>query len=230
MHTPIHIYIICVLLFFFQAGHTRQLEACLKKFKIAPQKAHAIVSIAETISGMLPLAKREHLVKLIEDPTISEVHVESCRAVARKAVVAEAMWELSKKHKTNIICADYPTLFKHDCSPAESFIRKVVMATTELHRDIAVENLTNGLKEAMRRSKRKTQKGRVKFNGRKSYLELSAMTETKKINLKAVTKRFRANEFGCRELAKKYTTILKIDSTMGHETAKRVASDVEMLP
>ena len=35
---------------------------------------------------------------------------------------------------------------------------------------------------------------------------------------------------GCRELAKKYTTILKLDSTMGHETAKRVASEVEMLP
>jgi len=208
----------------------RQLEACLKKSNIAPQKAHAIVSIAETISGMLPLAKREHLVKLIEDPTISEIHVESCRAVARKAVVAEAMWELSKKHKTNIICADYPTLFKHDCSPAESFIRKVVMATTELHRDIAVENLTNGLKDAMRRSKRKTQKGRVKFNGRKSYLETCPMTKTKKLNLKAVTKRYRANEFGCRELAKKYTTILKIDQTMGHETAKRVACEVERLP
>ena len=188
------------------------------------------MSIAETISGMLPLSKREHLVKLIQDPTISEIHVESCRAVARKAVVAEAMWELSKKHKTNIVCADYPTLFKHDCSPAESFIRKVVMATTELHRDIAVENLTNGLKDAMRRSKRKTQKGRVKFNGRKSYLEMSHMTKTKKTKLKALTKRYRAKDFGCRELAKKYSTILNIDSTMGHETAKRVASEVERLP
>ena len=65
---------------------------------------------------------------------------------------------------------------------------------------------------------------------RASYLETSPMTKTKKTNLKAVTKRYRANEFGCRELAKKYTTILKIDSTMGHETAKRVASEVERLP
>ena len=93
----------CVL--FFQAGHTRQLQACLKKLRVKPHKAQAIVSIAETISGMLPMAKREHLVKLIQDPNISDVHVESCRAVARKAVVAEAMWEVSKKHKTQIVCA-----------------------------------------------------------------------------------------------------------------------------
>ena len=90
------------------AGHAQQLEACLKKFQMAPKKAHAIGSITETISGMLPLSKREHLVKLIEDPTISEIHVESCHAVACKAVGPEAMWELNEKHKMNIICTDYP--------------------------------------------------------------------------------------------------------------------------
>jgi len=234
VHAHVYVTLVCVSVCVFfalcrQAGHTRQLEACLKKTKISAQKSKAIVTIAETISGMLPLAKREHLVKLIQDPRISEVHVESCRAVARKAVVAEAMWELSKKHKTKIICADYPELFKHNCSPAESFIRKVVMATTELHRDIAVESLSNGLKEAKKRSKCKTQTGGVKFNGRMSYLEQHYLTKTKKLKLKKLAKNFHAKTFGSRELARQYSTLLSLPKVMSHMTAKRMASEVESL-
>ena len=136
------------------------------------------------------------------------------------------MWELSKKHKTYIICADYPSLFKHDCSPAESFIRKVVMATTELHWDIAVENRTNGPKEAKKRSKRKTQKGAVKFHGRKTYLLQNPPTHAKSMKLKDVTKKYKAGKFGCRELAKQYSTVLNLPTAMGHETAKRMAHEI----
>ena len=103
------------------------------------------------------------------------------------------------------------------------------MATTELQRDIAWENLTNGLKEAKKRSKSKNQKGNVKFNGRKSYLEVCNLNKTKKLKLKSLTKQFRADAFGCRELAKKYSATLNLDQTMGHETAKRLAFDIEKL-
>jgi hypothetical protein len=135
-----------------KAGHKRQLETCLGKMSLPAKALKNVVQVAETISGMLPIAARSRLTSLIQDPNVKDIHVELCRAVARKSVVAEALFELSTALNTKVACADYPHLFKHNCSPAD-FIRKVIIANEELHRFLVVQRLTHGLEEARKRSK-----------------------------------------------------------------------------
>jgi len=162
-----------------KAGHKRQLEACIGKMSLPAKALKNVVQVAETISGILPIAARSRLTSLIQDPNIKEIHVESCRAVARKSVVAEALFELSTAFNTKIACADYPHLFKHNCSPAD-FIRKVIMAN-EFHRDLAVQRLTHGLEEARKRSNRRTQRGLIQVNGHISEANAEAKDERQRL-------------------------------------------------
>jgi hypothetical protein len=83
-----------------EASHKRQLQACLEKMSLPATAVKNVVPVAETISGMLPIAARSRLTSLIQDPNVKVIHVESCRAVARKSIVAEALFELSKAFNT----------------------------------------------------------------------------------------------------------------------------------
>jgi 2-C-methyl-D-erythritol 4-phosphate cytidylyltransferase len=88
-----------------------------------------VTKITETISGMLPLKFRTKLAKLMDNASV--IVCESSRAIARKASVAEDLYQLAKERGVQIIASDLPDLYKHDCNPAESFMRKVIFASQD---------------------------------------------------------------------------------------------------
>lgn len=57
---------------------------------------------------------------------------ESSRAIARRASANEEIYQLSRKKGVQIIPADVPTLYKHDATPAEAFMRKVVFVVQDI--------------------------------------------------------------------------------------------------
>ena len=170
-----------------EATRKRQLEACLKTLSLPPVQVQKAVRVSETISGMLPAKDRAQRQDLIADPAVKHIHVESCRAVARRASAAEEFWQLSKDSGTEIVCSDFPAVFRHNCSPCEKFLRQIVMANEEFHRDLAVARLQDGLARARASSSRRTQMGNIKYNGTKSILEGMKLTYHQKHALKTRT-------------------------------------------
>jgi hypothetical protein len=117
------------------AGHstTRQMEAATSVLKRSgvPRSAELKVhKVSEVISGMLPLAERTKLQKLLSGE-FDTVIVESQRALARGVHAAEEVYQTAKKNNVNILVNDMPTLYKLDATPAESFIRQVMAAVSE---------------------------------------------------------------------------------------------------
>jgi hypothetical protein len=88
-----------------------------------------VKKVTETISGMMPLKFRAKLTKLMDNASV--IVCESSRAIARKASVAEDLYQLAKERGVQIIASDLPDLYKHDCNPAESFMRKVIFASQD---------------------------------------------------------------------------------------------------
>lgn len=133
-----------------QASSARQLVAATKALLLnSPKKkpgvkgAQNVTTVKEVISGSVPLAKRDKFRSLIEGKhKVLKVFVESARAVARNALVAEEAWQLSKQNGVQIIPADLPFLFKHDASPGETFMRWVMLSVQEFDRDMVVHRLT----------------------------------------------------------------------------------------
>jgi len=58
------------------------------------------------------------------DVQLLKVLVESARAVAQSAVVAEQAWKVAKDNGVEIVAADIPTLFEANANPGETFIIK----------------------------------------------------------------------------------------------------------
>lgn len=94
------------------------------------KKGAAVKTLVETVSGMLPKEKRHRLLHLLNGDN-QYVVVESSRAIARRATTCEEMYEIAKLNGVEIVCSDLPFLYKHEASPAESFLRKVIFATQE---------------------------------------------------------------------------------------------------
>ena len=218
------------------AGHStaRQLEAAtsgLQKAGVQRSSGFKIDKVAEVISGMLPLAERTKLQKLLSGE-FDTVIVESQRALARGVHAAEEVYQTAKKNNVNIVVNDMPTLYKLDANPAESFIRRVMAAVCEFERDTIVARLQAGLQAKRATTKRKTQTGQPKVQGRKTLLERSGVLRSSPSarpqlrKLKAATKQHEKGEIGWRPLAQKVQQILELDKVPSIEVVRRMMLDL----
>ena len=194
-------------------------------------------SIAEVISGCLSYEKRETLKNILErklpdmpKDKAKTVHlfVESVRALARNSMVAEQVYQESRKNNVRIVPKDYPALFAHNQTPTENFVRKMVCALQELDRDTVVWRLQQGQEHKRQTTAEKTQAGQPKVNGCKSYVEHLAPSEAVKKTIMKLGKKRDAGEFGWRPLGHKIAALLKLDKPLPHETAKRVYKEILM--
>jgi len=150
----------------------RQRKACQAALaSLGEQLQNRVQCVSETVSGMLPLDKRDQLKELLNGAKVGKVFVESARAIARSAIVAEEAWQMSKTNGVEIVAADLPQLFKHNPNPGETLLRRVMLAVQEFERDMIVMRLSHGLSRKKATSKRLTQAGTVKVNGTLSILE-----------------------------------------------------------
>eukprot|EP00438_Fugacium_kawagutii_P023949 Skav213219 [mRNA] locus=scaffold369:23605:24360:- [translate_table: standard] len=159
----------------YSDSHKRQLKAGLQAMQSygLPQKnrRQTLKRVTECISGMLPVRQRKKLLQLVSGD-YSHVFVESIRSLARKSGTIEDLYNEAKKNGCHIVVADTGAdLFKHDATPAQNFMRRVLAAVTEFERDMIVHRLTSGLLRKKALLQAKTGKQEVKVNGRKSYLE-----------------------------------------------------------
>lgn len=184
-----------------------------------------VAKIKETVSGTKPLAQRKQLLKLLDSARL--IYVESARAISRKACVGEEIYEAATAKGVTIIPADFPGLFKADASPMESFMRKVILAMHEMERDVVVARLQAGLMAKQKVSKRKTQGGNVKVNGRFSLIEKLKPNKTIIQRMKKVLKERSRGDYGWRGAATKLSKLLKMKKTMAAETARRVSSELQ---
>ena len=190
---------------------TRQLEAAnsvLQRSGVPRSCGVKIDKVAEVISGMLPLAERTKLRKLLSGE-FDTVIVESQRALARGVHAAEEVYQAAKKNNVNILVNDMPTLYKLDASPAESFMRRVMAAVCEFERDTIVARLQAGLQAKRATTKRKTQTGEPKVQGRQTLLERSGVlrsstsTRPQLRKLKAAVNQHANGEIGWRPVGQK---------------------------
>ena len=64
------------------------------------------------------------LMEILSGKKVTRVLVESARAVARSATVAEQAWKLAKENGVQIVAAEIPTLFKANANPGETLMRR----------------------------------------------------------------------------------------------------------
>jgi DNA invertase Pin-like site-specific DNA recombinase len=213
-------------------------------------RANRVKTVKEVISGSLPLAKRDKFLNLINGKNkVLKVFVESARAVARSAIVAEDAWKLSKENEVQIIPADLPYLFKHDASPGETFMRWVMLSVQEFERDMVVHRLSHGIAEkrrvvqaALRQARQtkaqhvlikgrrvptsllRTQEGKVKVNGRKTGLSQVRPSARVLAKLQVACRKHEAGQVGWRKLAQMIADI--IQRPVAPETARRMKASL----
>jgi DNA invertase Pin-like site-specific DNA recombinase len=132
----------------------RQRQTCESLVRQWLPPAHhqkAIQCVSDVCSGTLPLSQRKGLCGLFDNKECL-VYMESARALARKASVAEDIWLKSKDAGVQLEAADLPGLLKHNPTPAEGFMRRVMFAMYEFERDLIVARLANGLKQKLEKA------------------------------------------------------------------------------
>ena len=126
-----------------------------------------------------------------------------------------------------------PTLYKLDATPAESFMRRVMAAVSEFERDTIVARLQAGLQAKRVTTKRTTQTGEPKVQGRKTLLERcgvlpsSSSMRPQLRKLKASVQQHQKGEIGWRPLANKVQQILELDKVPGIEVVRRMVHDLK---
>ena len=149
-------------------------------FRLQKSKACRFTRQLQVISGYVKYDQRAILKQILERklPGMPEerkrtvhVFVESVRALARNAMVGEEIYKQSKKNNINIPPQDYATLFSHSDTPTGNFIRKLICSLQELDRDTLVWRLQQGRENKAKTATSRTQSGKPKVNGIKSYLE-----------------------------------------------------------
>ena len=201
-----------------------------------------VKTMMETVSGSLPLDKRNALKDIIEDHKgIKTIFVESSRAIARSAKVAEGIFELAKEHGVAIIPADVPDLYNPNPTAVQKFVRRTIFAMTELERDLVVDRLKDGRKRAVAQRQKEakgkgkkqartrglvTQVGRVKLGGNSSVLQkhLFKIKGARKARIKDAIFKRKRGEFGWRVLGDKLCKEIKIED-MSHMAAKRFSTE-----
>ena len=104
-------------------------------------------TITETVSGSLPLDKRATMKAMLEEAGtngIKHIFVESARAVARNMDTAEEIYRKACDLGIHIIPSDMPDLFLPNATPIQKFVRRIVLAMTELEKDLVVSRLSDG--------------------------------------------------------------------------------------
>jgi DNA invertase Pin-like site-specific DNA recombinase len=197
-------------------------------------KVKIVKTVSEVTSGSLPADARQTLLSLLSGnvpgfetvkPGNLKVFVESARAIARDASVAEQLYQQSRKSGVQIVSADMPGLFSHQPTPAETFMRRVLLAVWEFDRDTILYRMAKGLDDKRKTSKDITQYGAVKVNGSKSIISKLKPTPAKLRAMKAAIRRYSNGVYGLRPLAEKLGCILK--RKLAHETARRITAEVE---
>ena len=174
------------------------------------------------VSGSLPAEQRDTFQKLLKDGRFKKIYVESSRAVARSSSTAEQLFQASVKHGVQIVPADLPDLYKHNATPMEKCVRRIVFATTELERDLIVQRLQDGIKRKLQITGRRTQAGRPKVVGCPTLLDIAKPKGKVLRQLRAIASRRASPEYGLRTMARDMSTALCLPRTMGHETARRI--------
>ena len=220
---------------------------------ICPHQSFKVAkSLTEVVSGSLPMDKRKAFTSFLAECSksgIEEILVESTRAVARDASVAESLFQMSKSLGVKIVPADIPSLYEHSPNPAQKFLRRVMMAYTELEKDLTVQRLQAGLalkRQAVTKALKtkqtkignkivfRNQRGHAKANGRMSILQHmkleGTLTKQKLNRLKMAVSKFHQNGSlkGKTGLQTSIRNIL-CRPDVGHETARRMAKEIQYL-
>ena len=198
--------------------------------------------IAEVVSGSLPLDKRGQFTKLMEmgaAKNLDKIYIESTRALARDADIAEAAYKTSKSMGVQIVPADLPDLCTHNPNAVQTFLRRVMFAMVELEKNLIVERLGDGrkrkadqvakeLQETIKNNKKPrlglmTLEGNPKSCGVASTLEAMGKLSANKVQkLRKAIKDRDDGKYGWRTLKKKMSNILNINIG-SHERARRVS-------
>ena len=117
-------------------------------------------------------------------------------------------------------------MLEHNDSAAQKFRRRIRFATLEYEAGAARERLSSGLRAAIASSKRKTQTGNTKGNGRFSSLEQLQPTPARLRRMKQAIRPYNAGKYGLRTLAAKIASILRMPK-MGYETARRMIAEIK---
>ncbi|CAJ1384200.1 unnamed protein product [Effrenium voratum] len=224
-----------------KASQARQLAAAKTAAGLAGKGAKVVKEVA---SGSRDVEKRQ-LLKAIQSGQFSHVYCESPRAVARNVMIQEMLYETSKAIGTQIVANDAPDLYKHDPSPAEAFIRRVLGATQQFDRDVVVDRLAKGRELALDHAKatgkaRRSQKGSFKMCGRSSLVEerlrKKPLTSSEKKELRSLRKGVHENRISSRTLALRLVPIFgspkqkkqKGKPPIAHTTALRIVNELTL--
>lgn len=203
----------------------RATAAAAKGFKVQiKQVLHEVVSGCKPIDARPKLAKlfaaqQSHNVKL-------KVFTESVRDVARDLFVGEAIHQAAKAKGIQIIPADNPNAFSHNETPSNKMLRRMMLLWAEFFKDTTVYQLQNGIRDAMESTTERTQDGKPKVTGRRTILHDIKLTVRMKVALKKVLKSYDQSKIGVRTLAKEMSSILKLEHTIGIDTAKRMKKEL----
>ena len=91
-----------------QVGEAVKALALMTKAKVVKKD---ITTVSDCISGMLPVHRRQRLVDIITSGQFQAMFVESTRALARGASVAEHLATIASEHGVQLIPGDFPTVY-----------------------------------------------------------------------------------------------------------------------
>lgn len=186
---------------------------------------------------------------------IDTILVESSRAVARDALVAEDLYRSATAKGIRIVPSDVPELFSESPTPVQKFLRRIMLAYTELEKDMTIHRLQHGLanrkKElqcvlrlggATQKGSKKikvhgktvaaahclTQQGHTKANGRRSVLEtfFDAATPAARAKLLGAAREHNKGSISLRSLAKQFSSIL--GQSVRHPLAQRMKEEIRL--
>ena len=216
-------------------GRKRQLDAGARAlhdhFAGKGAKKADIKKVAEITSGSLPLCKRKTLVNLITDPKVDAIGVENLRAISRRMVYGEMLYELAKKHDKRIVPLDMPDIFDLNPHPNQAYSRRAVLNAQEYEKDSIEWRTGRALRAKLlderqksEKTMRRNQDGEAKVNGRKSILEHIQPKASARKKLITLCKQRQRGKFGWRALAQRLSAALKLDAVMSHEAARRTSN------
>lgn len=196
-------------------------------FRLQKSKACRFTRQLQVISGYVKYDQRAILKQILERklPGMPEerkrtvhVFVESVRALARNAMVGEEIYKQSKKNNINIPPQDYATLFSHSDTPTGNFIRKLICSLQELDRDTLVWRLQQGRENKAKTATSRTQSGKPKVNGIKSYLEDLQPSKDVQQKIVSLGKKRDRGDFGWRPMANEVSKLLGMKQSLPRET------------
>jgi len=109
---------------------------------------------------------------------------------------------------------------------SNKMLKCMMLLWAEFFKDPIVYQLQNGIRDAMESTTERTQDGKPKVTGRRTILHDIKLTVRMKVALKKVLKSYDQSKIGVRTLAKEMSSILKLEHTIGIDTAKRMKKEL----